>query len=79
MYCSFAYLDLDHIIQQIFVAFNKQDNEIIWWSLLTLKWYLSAEAFGTINHEVLLQKCEVIKFSEQGIQWFSYQHCDQIF
>ena len=29
MYCSFAYLDLDHIIQQIFVAFNKQDNAII--------------------------------------------------
>lgn len=79
MYCSFAYLDLDHIIQQIFVAFNKQDNEIIWWSLLTLKWYLSAEAFATINHEVLLQKCEVIKFSEQGIQWFRSQHCDQIF
>ena len=28
------------------------------------------KAFGTINHEVLLQKLKAIKFSEQTIQWF---------
>ena len=27
-------------------------------------------AFGTIDHEILLQKCKAIKFSKSTIKWF---------
>ena len=36
------------------------------------------EAFDTINHEVLLPKLKVIRFSEQSIQWFRSSLCDQM-
>ena len=37
------------------------------------------KAFETINHEVLLQNLQAIKFSEQSIQRFRSYFCDRIY
>ena len=36
------------------------------------------KAFDTINHEVLLPKLKVIRFSEQSIRWFRSSLCDRM-
>ena len=38
-----------------------------------------SKAFETTNHEILLQKLQAIKFSEQSIQWFRSYFCDRIY
>ena len=37
------------------------------------------EAFGTIDHEILLQKFEAIRFSESTIKWSKSYLSEQIF
>ena len=37
------------------------------------------KAFGTIDHEILLQKLKVIKFSESTIKWFKSYLSERIF
>ena len=37
------------------------------------------KAFDTVNHDILLQKLQAIRFSEQSIQWFRPYLCERIF
>ena len=37
------------------------------------------KAFDTVNHEVLLQKLNTNRFSEQSSEWFRTYPCDRIF
>ena len=60
-------------IQQIYVClFDK--------SLLTGMILIDLQkAFDTIDHEILLQKLKVIKFSESTIKWFKSHLSEKIF
>ena len=67
-----TYLCLTHLTDKILKGF--EEHLLTGMTLIDLQ-----KAFGTINHEVLLQKLKAIRFSEQSIQCFRFSLCDQIF
>ena len=67
-----TYLRLTHLTDKILKGF--EEHLLTGMTLIDLQ-----KAFGTINHEVLLQKLKAIRFFEQSIQCFRFSLCDQIF